>query len=288
MTYDDVPTVDVITSDAFYDLDVRTRPADWPTPERRSARRSGLWQRRLHHLVQHDGPGCWVGEDDSGEVVGVVAALLREGFWGLSTYAVRPGAQARGLGRQLLDKALSYASADAPGYICSSHDPRAIRRYRLAGFDVHPAMLMWGTVRRSALPVLTGVREGGVDDVELLDEIDRSARGAGHGPDHLVMIDQYRLLVVENGDQRGYTYLYGHGAPYLLAATDTATASIALWAALAATEGDAPIDFDHLTSRHGWAIDIGLRAGLELHGRGYLALRGMQPPSAYLPSGHFL
>src|SRR4051812_25738674 len=108
MTYDDVPAVDSVTSDAFYTLDVETRPADWPTPERRDPARSALWQRRMTHLVAHDSPGCWVAEDEAGEVVGAVAALRRERLWGLSTYAVRPGTQAKGLGKQLLDAALTH------------------------------------------------------------------------------------------------------------------------------------------------------------------------------------
>ena len=37
-----------------------------------------------------------------------------------------------------------------------------------------------------------------------------------------------------------------------------------------------------------WAVDVGLAAGMEVHGRGYLALRHMRPPMPYLPSGHFL
>ncbi len=287
MTYDDVPAVDTVTATAFHDLDVRTRPADWPTPEPRSTARSQLWQRRLNHIIEHDGPGCWVAEDDSGEVVGVVAAILRDGLWCLSTYAVRPGGQTLGVGKQLLDAALGYGAPDSPGFICSSHDPRAVRRYRLAGFDLHPAMLLWGAVNRSALPVLPTLREGGPADLELLDDVDRVSRGAGHGVDHTVMLEQYALRVIEDGQRIGYVYLYAAGGPYLLAATDSATAAVLLWAALAEA-GDAPVDVDHLTSHHGWAIDVGLRAGLQVHNRGYLALRGMSPPPAYLPSGHFL
>ena len=129
MTFADVPDVDRVTADAFYDIDVRTRPADWPAPERRDQERAALWRRRMEHLITHDSPGCWVAEDDSGELVGAVAALLRERLWGLSTYAVRPGTQATGIGKQLLDAALTYANPDGTGFICSSHDPRAVRRY---------------------------------------------------------------------------------------------------------------------------------------------------------------
>ncbi|MEP6665446.1 MAG: GNAT family N-acetyltransferase, partial [Nocardioidaceae bacterium] len=243
---------------------------------------------RLNHLIAQDQPGCWVAESEDGCVSGAVAALLREGMWGLSTYAVEPGLQTRGVGKGLLETALTYGPADAPGFICSSHDVRAIRRYRLAGFDVHPTMLMWGHVARSALPSGIDVRQGRPDDVELLDEIDRASRGAGHGVDHTILVDQYRLVIVERGSSRAYTYVYGSGAPYLLAATDLDAAKRALWVALAASAPDVPIDFGYLTARHGWAVDVGLRAGLELHNRGFLALRGMTPPAAYLPSGHFL
>jgi predicted N-acetyltransferase YhbS len=97
MTVDDVPSVERVTAAAFYELDVATRPADWPAPERRSAARVEPWRERMRHLLRHDADGCWVADDD-GEVVGAAAALVREGMWGLSSFAVRPGLQARGVG----------------------------------------------------------------------------------------------------------------------------------------------------------------------------------------------
>jgi GNAT superfamily N-acetyltransferase len=288
MTYDDVPDVDRVTGEAFYEIDVRTWYADLPPPEHRSEARSTLWQRRMRHLIDHDGAGCWVAEDESGAVVGAVAALLREGVWGLSTYAVLPGLQAKGIGKQLLDAALTHGHPDSPGIICASHDPRAVRRYRLAGFTLHPTMVCHGTVRRGALPAVQGVRDGRANDFELLDAIDRTTRGAGHGVDHAVMAEQFPLIVINEAGHRGYAYLYPTGTPYLLSATDDETATRLLWTALATSDGTEPTGFHYLTSRHEWAVDIGLRAGLEVHNRGYLALRGIEPSSSYLPSGHFL
>ncbi len=127
-------------------------------------------------------------------------------------------------------------------------------------------MVLRGMVDRSAVPALPGVRECGVDDLELLDEIDRLSRGAGHGVDHTVMVDQYALRIIRNGDRLGYAYTYTAGGPYLLGATDTETAALLMWASLAEA-GDGPIDVDHLTSQHGWAIDVGLRARLQVHNR---------------------
>jgi GNAT superfamily N-acetyltransferase len=288
MTFADVPDVDRVTDDAFYDIDVRTRPADWPAPERRDPERAALWRRRMEHLITHDSPGCWVAEDDSGELVGAVAALLRERLWGLSTYAVRPGTQATGVGKQLLDAALTYADPEGTGFICSSHDPRAVRRYALAGFAMHPTALIWGSPRRVALPAVSGVREGSIDDIELMDAADRVSRGAGHGVDHILMAEQYRSLVIDEGDRFGYAYVYASGRPYLLAATDEGTAGRLLWECLGSTTEGEPIDLGYLTGQHQWAIQIGLQCGMEVHNRGFLALRGMQPAPAYLPSGHFL
>lgn len=181
MTYDDVPAVERVSATAFYGLDLATRGPNFPPPQLRPLDRAEPWMARIRHLLSHDSGGSWVAEDEAGAVVGIAVATLREGLWGLSSFAVLPEVQAKGIGKQLLDAALGYAPAGAPAMICSSSDPKAARRYRLAGFDLHPAMLMWGHVDRATIPALRDVREGTADDVELLDEVDRAARGHGHG-----------------------------------------------------------------------------------------------------------
>lgn len=287
MSVADIADVEKLTATAFHELDVATRPADWPAPERRSADRVEPWRARIRHLVETDGQGCWVADFD-GRILGAAAALRRGNLWGLSTYAVEPGHQGGGVGRALLEAALGYGEADSPGIICSSHDPRAARRYRLAGFDLHPTMLMWGVVQRSALPALTGLRDGTADDIELLDELDRGTRGAGHGVDHCVLLEQLPLRIYEHGRSRAYAYLHPSGGAHLLAGTDVRSAAAVLWATLAMADPNTPIGFHNLTAAQQWAVDVGLQAGLELHNRGYLALRAMAPPTPYIPSGHFL
>lgn len=286
MTYGDVPHVERLTANAFYEQSLATRPADWPAPELRTPDRAQRWAAWLIHLLDHDQPGCWVSERD-GDVVGCAVAVEREGMRGLSTFAVRPDAQGRGVGKRLLESALHHGPWSA-GIICSSSDPKAIRRYRLAGFEVHPAMLMWGYVQRAAIPQLPGLRDGDAADVDLLDEIDRAARGFGHGVDHEAMRSQLALVVVERGSARGYAYVTPDGAPYLVAATDGEVAQAALWGALAHSTPDVAIDFSEITSHQSWAVDVGLQARLELHNHGYVAVRGMAAPWPYLPSGHFL
>lgn len=281
----DVEAVERLTADAFHDLEVRTQPADWPEPERRSPERSALWIRRMRHLLEHDAGGCWVAEDNG--LVGVATSLRREGLWGLSSYAVLPGVQGAGAGKAVLEAALTYSQGCLYGIICSSHDPRAARRYRLAGFTLHPTMLLKGSVDRSTLPVVDRVREGSMSDIDLCNSVDRQTRGAGHGVDHELMAEGLRLVVSDRTTGSGYCYIGGGGGPHLLAATNRRTAIRLMWESLAAAGAD-PIERGDVTAAQEWAVDVALAAGLQIHNSGYLALRSMKPPMPYIPSSHFL
>ena len=284
----DVAGVERVTAEAFFALDVATHRADVPAPGgMRPAGRAQRWRRSAAHLLEHDGPGCWVAEDDQG-VCGVALSLRREALWGLSSYAVLPRAQGSGVGKALLDAALRYSEGCLRGMICSSHDPRAARRYRLAGFVLHPAMHVRGTVARSVLPVVDGIREGGSGDAALCDSVDRRLRGAGHGVDHALLLQEFPLEICDLMTGSGYCYARPDGSPVLLAATNRRIAQRLLWSALARSSPDTALDFGDITAEQQWAIDVALAAGLSVHNEGYLCLRHMRPPAPYLPSGHFL
>jgi GNAT superfamily N-acetyltransferase len=287
MALADVPGAERLTDEAFHDLDVRTHRTGWPEPARRGAARSLDWQGRIVHLLGTDPGGCWVAEDASG-LLGVAVAMRRDTTWLLATYAVRPGLQGRGVGRQLLDAARTHETGCLRAMVAASDDPLAVRRYRLAGLTLHPAMLLWGQVPRSVLPVVERVREGSSGDDALLDSVDRQVRGAAHGPDHEVLLRGRRLVVVDRPAGSGYAYVEPGGGAYLLAATSRRTATELLWESLAASSPDRPVTVSHVTAANEWAVDVGMAARLQLWTRGYLALRGMKPPSPYLFSGHFL
>ncbi|MGZ4453238.1 MAG: GNAT family N-acetyltransferase, partial [Nocardioides sp.] len=199
-----------------------------------------------------------------------------------------PGHQGQGLGRQLLEAALAHGRGCLRGMLAASEDPLAVRRYRLAGFDLHPTMLLWGPVAREVLPVVEHVRDGTPGDVDLMDSVDRQTRGSAHGPDHALLTGLYRVVVIDRPSGSGYAYLAPDGGPYLLAATSRRAATALLWETLAATSPEEPAQIGHITSANPWAIDVGMAARMELHTRGYLGLRGMAAPAPYLPSGHFL
>ena len=89
------------------------------------------------------------------------------------------------------------------GMFAASADPGAVRRYRLAGFDLHPQMMLTGVVDRSAIPVVDRVREGTAADVDLLNSVDRQTRGAAHLADHELLLAQFRLVVTDHSTGLG-------------------------------------------------------------------------------------
>lgn len=287
MRAEDVPDVERLTAEGFFELDRQTYSRGWPDPLLRTGGRSAAWVRRMAHTLEHDPGGCWVAEDEVG-LAGVAAALKRDLTWILAAYVVRPGVQGRGLGKQLLDAALSYGRGCLRGMLTASADPKAARRYRLAGFTLHPSMFMTGKVPRDVLPVVDRVREGTAGDVDLMDSVDRQVRDAAHGVDHEYLTKTYRLVVVDRSTGSGYAYVNPSGGPYLLAATNRRTATDLLWESLAASSPDEPCLVNHMTAANAWVMDVGMAARMDLHSIGYLALRNMKPPAPYLHSGHFL
>jgi len=283
----DVLAAEQVTAAAFAALGADSGGAGNRPVLRDPPLRAARWTARAAHLLHHDPGGCWVAEA-GGDVVGVALALRREGLWGLSSYGVLPRLQGQGAGKALLEAAIGYGAGCLRGIICSSADPRAARRYRGAGFSLHPAMQLVGTVDRSVLPVVDGVREGSNSDLDLCDSVDRQVRGAGHGPDHRLLLERSSLLVCDQLTGSGYCFVERDGTPALLAATSRRVASRLLWEALARTQPDKPISFGDVTAEQEWVIDIAFAAGLSVRNEGYLCLRHMRPPAPYLPSAHFL
>jgi len=283
----DVSDVERLTGAAYHQLDVTTRPINRPEPAGRDERTAARWRARCLRSIEHDPGGCWVAEVDSG-LAGVAISAKRELMWILSGFAVAPAAQGSGLGGRLLDAALAYGSGCLRGMLASSIDPRAVRRYRLAGFTLYPTMQLWGPVDRALLPVVDYVRQGTPADRDLADSVDRLTRGAAHGPDHESLAALSDLLVVDQPTGQGYAYVRPGGSVELLAASNMRTAQRLLWECLARTVPGQPVELGHVSAEQEWAVDVAMAARLEVHQRGYLALRHMRPPAPYLPSGYHL
>lgn len=285
LTTEDLPIAEAISDDAFVTLDESTRSVSGPPARRRGEAGSARWIRRTATMLASDPGGCWAAEVD-GEVVGFATSARRDDLWLLATFAVRPGLQGQGVGARLLEAAQAHGADCSRAMLSASVDPKALRRYHRAGFTFHPQMLLRG------VPDLAGLRgdghavtDGDAGDQAWMDDLDRALRGAPHGADHPALRDHLRLRVAEGA--AGYVYV-SDGSPLLLAARDEATARALLVDAVGLAEPGAQVEITHATSANTWAVDVGLRVGLTLDTYGYLALRGMEPPTPYLHHGAVL
>ena len=243
---------------------------------------------RIEHLVTTDPGGCWVAEHE-GAVAGVAMALVREGIWGFSLYAVDDTLQGRGVGRRLLDASLAYGEErGADGWlILSSEHPAAMRRYARAAFALHPCVAAMGIPDLSRAPdAVARVDDAGEAGIAAADAIGRAVRGAGHGRDiPTALAGGARLLVLED---RGFA-LMREGNAMLVAATDDEAASTVLWAGLVAAPPGSTALVDFMTGAQQWAITVCLDAGLPLSPDGPVCTKGRLGPLApYLPSGAYL
>jgi hypothetical protein len=219
-----------------------------------------------------------------GRVVGLAQSFVRGPHWVLSLLGVDPRRQTSGVGRALLARALEHGDG-GPGTIQASVDPRAIRLYALAGFDPHPSMAAWGRVtHRPAMP--PSVRTAGAEDLAVASAIDLAVRGAERAVDlrHLLAGDGATLLV--EGD-RAYAVVKADRV-LTLAGVDEPSAAAVLTAALARSAPASHFEVPWLTAGQRWAFAPLLAAGLALHPRGPVMVRGMDgPPPGYIPSGGF-
>jgi GNAT superfamily N-acetyltransferase len=236
------------------------------------------------HLMGTDPDGCWVAEE-GGRIVGAAVSLIRDGVWGLSFLAVEPGLQARGIGRELLDRAMAYGDGARGRLILSSTDPKAMRRYARAGLHLHPCVAAAGIVDRARLPA-TPAQIVESDDVEATAPISRHVRGATHHLDIPQYLD-YGMRLLLHGD-RGFV-VFDREIVKLLAARDEQAATELLWAALAHTPNGGTVGVDFLTAQQQWAIRTVLEAGLALSPDGPIYTAGdVGPMAPYIPCGAYL
>ena len=235
-----------------------------------------------------DPGGCWVAEVD-GEMVGFATSLTRELMWILATYAVRPGLQGQGIGRELLAAALHHGRGCLRGMLSASARPaRRSAATAQAGFTLHPQMYLTGQVDRRRSRWSRRSARVGAGDIDLMDSVDRRdpRRRARPGPraaaravpaGRLRHLDRQRLRVRRRARARRCCWRRPTGVrrPGCCGRRSPRTRRTS-------------VDVPHVTAANEWAIDVGMAARLDLHQDGYLALRGMRPPAPYLHHGSLL
>ena len=255
-------------------------------PPRTPPSAAELMSIRLGHVrfVQRDGPGAWVAVS-RGQVLGVAQSVRRESFWGLSMLFVHPEFQSRGVGRRLLEVAMGYGAGATQRMIQSSSDPRAMRRYFLAGLAMHPTAEMRGQPDRRALPPSLPGRDGDEGDLEMVAHVEAQlGRSRAEDVAFGMRDGRFRLDVVDGDTGRGWV-LWRPDRLVMLGATDEQTAAILLWRFLAGSEGEVLVD--GLTAAQQWAFDVLHQARLTAQIRGSLFIDGMAVPVPWIPSGWY-
>ncbi|HSK94063.1 MAG TPA: GNAT family N-acetyltransferase [Candidatus Angelobacter sp.] len=140
----------------------------------------------LYALLVEIAAEWWVAEGGDGELVGYARSVAREAgsFLELSEFFVRPGSQASGVGRALLDRAFPVGRGSVRAIIATG-DVRAQSRYHRAGTSIQfPILGMTGTARADAADDLAldaePVQEGHLPEIA---DLERSIVGFARG-DH--------------------------------------------------------------------------------------------------------
>lgn len=255
-----------------------------PQPEPRSEVQLQQLRRSHARFVQRDGPGAWVAVAD-GRVVGVAESVRRAHFWGLSMLFVHPDFQSRGIGAGLLEAALSYGDGANQRMIVSSPDPRALRRYFLAGLEMHPAADVAGRPDRTAIPSALPGRSGGEDDLDLVAAVEaRLGRSRTEDVAFMLRDDRFRLDIVDRGTARGWA-VWRPGRLVMLGATDEQTARVLVWRHFA--ECDEETSISTVTAEQQWLVAVAHEARLAVKVEGALFVGGMSVPGPWLPSGWY-
>lgn len=238
---------------------------------------------RYDHLLGTDPGGCLVAEDGH-DLVGLAVAHLRGGRFMLANLAVAPAAQGRGIGRSLLERALAHGADASSGLICSSPDPRALRRYLSAGFRCSPAMEAVGHTSEEVRPPAT-LRQGTASrgDLELVDALDQQVRHSTRRADIRFLLDDGAELWVDDVGAYGVVR-----ADEVLAvcASEARLGRRLLAALLAGQVTGRPLTARWLTAAEPWAFAAANDAGASLKGHGAVMTRGRpRQDGAYLPNG---
>ena len=178
------------------------RPAD--PPERFLAFRASV--------LRHDPGGFWVAEAD-GDLVGFGIAVQREHVWYLAALHVRPAYQSKGVGAEIIRRALAAAKPDSLLTVgADARNPVSNALYGRFGMFPHMALL---ELSGPATPGATDILRPGAPDAGDLDAIDRATLGVARPEDHefwASVSSLHAYAVVRDGRSVGYAYVQADGA----------------------------------------------------------------------------
>lgn len=252
------------------------------------------WRGRVLYTLITDRGGAFVAVLD-GEIVGVAEAMVRERLWVLSLLAVDPSRQSAGAGSALLQAALSYRGNTSAGndsvvdaaLIVASDDPRALRLYRQAGFELRPTFDARGVLDAVGLGEPDpDIAVTGIDELESLAQLTREVRGAPLTGELAYALE--RGATIFRLTERGFVVAMPANGIWSLVARDEEAARRLLRRGLLHAAGPDPIRVRWITESQRWALALARELGMELTPNGALCVRGERGTlGPFLPSGPF-
>ena len=185
-------------------------------------------------VLRHDPDGFWVAEADGG-LVGFGVAVQREHVWYLAALHVLPAWQSKGVGAEIIRRALAAAKPDSLLTVgADARNPVSNALYGRFGMFPQTALLeLSGVATRGATDIL----RPGAPDAGDLDAIDRATLDAARPEDHefwASVSNLHQYAVVRDGRMVGYAYVQADGAIGPIAVLDPADLAPALEASIAA------------------------------------------------------
>ncbi len=175
---DDIPAAVELDADSFRDLFERLTGKPTDLPPRETA--------YFEHWMRADPDGALVAED-AGELVGLIFCHARGRAGWIGPLAVRPGRQARGLGKALLRAGLQYFERRGCRWVgldTYPQNPVSVSLYLKAGFRIRYAMLQLEFNGRSGPEDFTyELAPAGLADLDALAAADERVSGFNRRPD---------------------------------------------------------------------------------------------------------
>jgi GNAT superfamily N-acetyltransferase len=224
-TADDVPKTFSVFRAALWAYLLRTGYFSPEAPDAPPDAES--WQR--YQTVYEHLAACaaraWVAEDRDGRVIGVARSTEHDGIVELTEFFVRPDVQARGVGRELLNRAFPLGWG-RHRTILATYDPRALALYFQFGVrSIATGIALVGPPNPE--PVVTHLATERVGDdaatIRAMLAVERDVIGHARDADMAFFVRDRPAIVCRRGrDVVGYGFASGPGGIGPIAALDAA------------------------------------------------------------------
>jgi GNAT superfamily N-acetyltransferase len=166
--------------------------------------------RLFDHIIQGSPHRAWLAERD-GRALGFGIAAQRADMTFLSFLFVRPDAQASGLGRALLERAM--ANSEYRAVCIGAIQPIAAALYAQYGMVPRVPLFMFSGKPKVALRPLPKRMEIGPVGIEEVAQLDQEVTGVTRPDDHAAWErwDRQRLGLYQSGKLTGYGYVQSVG-----------------------------------------------------------------------------